>query len=42
MPKYIEINGCMIKDCSDCDFPHRPENYVSVIENLGAVLREDL
>lgn len=42
MPKYIEINGCMIKDCSDCDFPHRPENYVSVIEYLGAVLKEDL
>lgn len=23
-----------VKDCSDCQFPHRPENYEKVVEKL--------
>jgi Zn-finger protein len=30
-PKYLD-NG--IKDCSDCLFPHDPENYDKIIEIL--------
>lgn len=32
--KYIEKNGRRIRDCSDCTFPHRAENYDTVIELL--------
>lgn len=42
MPKYVEINGCIIKDCSECDFPHRPENYASIIEHLRAAILKGL
>ena len=28
----ILANG--VKDCSDCLFPHRPENYDKVVQNL--------
>ncbi len=27
----IESNGKMIKDCSNCLFPHLPENYEKII-----------
>ena len=30
--KMIEAGGKQTKDCSDCLFPHRPENYSKVIE----------
>lgn len=39
---YLE-NG--VKDCSLCDFPHRPENYAAVLRRyqdiLDVVRRED-
>ena len=25
--KLIEVNGKIIKECSDCEFPHKAENY---------------
>lgn len=31
---YIEKNGRKIKVCTDCVFPHRPENYDTVIKLL--------
>lgn len=31
-PKYKEKNGKMIKDCTDCNFPHKRENYAVVNE----------
>lgn len=31
---YIEKDGRRIKVCTDCTFPHRPENYELVIEKL--------
>lgn len=33
-PKYIEVEGKRIKDCSDCTFPHQPDNYDRIIERL--------
>lgn len=29
-----------IKDCSACVYPHRPENYDSIIQKLGKLLAE--
>ena len=31
-PKYIESNGKMIKCCDECIFPHKPENYDTIIK----------
>ena len=33
-PEYIQKNGRTIKVCTNCSFPHRPENYEVVIEKL--------
>ena len=27
-----EVNGKTIKDCSNCLFPHKPENYEKIID----------
>lgn len=32
--KYIEVNGTMIKECTDCTFPHQSENYDTIIKFL--------
>ncbi len=32
--KYIEKEGRRVKVCSDCSFPHVPENYDKVIAFL--------
>lgn len=34
-PQYIVVNGKQIKDCSNCTFPHKPENYDKIIELLS-------
>ena len=33
-PQYLEKNGAAIKVCTDCTFPHKPENYDTIIELL--------
>ena len=33
-PKYINVNGKEIKDCSACTFPHDPNNYDLIREFL--------
>lgn len=33
-PSYIEKEGRKIKDCTNCTFPHQPENYDTVIQML--------
>ena len=33
-PGYIERNDHKIKDCSNCTFPHKPENYDRINEIL--------
>ena len=32
---YIEANGKRIKVCSECDFPHKEENYDLIIKILS-------
>ena len=34
-PKYIEVNGKVIKDCSKCTFPHEPDNYDVIMKILS-------
>lgn len=31
---YFEKDGKKMKDCTDCTFPHRPENYDQIIQVL--------
>ncbi|MCR4955052.1 MAG: cysteine-rich small domain-containing protein [Lachnospiraceae bacterium] len=33
-PTYFEHNGKQIKDCSNCLFPHRAENYGKMMEAM--------
>lgn len=33
-PEYLERDGKRIKVCTNCTFPHQPENYDIVIEIL--------
>ena len=33
----MQINGSFIKDCSACDYPHRPENYARIIHYLTEI-----
>ena len=33
-PRYVEKEGRTIKVCTNCIFPHQPENYDSVIQTL--------
>lgn len=33
-PRYLEKDGEQIKDCSDCVFPHQPQNYDKMIALL--------
>ena len=34
-PAYMEKDGRTIKICTDCTFPHRPENYDEIIRILS-------
>ncbi|MBR5564745.1 MAG: metal-binding protein [Roseburia sp.] len=34
-PNYLDVNGKSIKECSDCTFPHQPENYDVIIQILS-------
>lgn len=31
-PEYITVNNTVIKDCSNCTFPHKAENYDIIIK----------
>ena len=33
--KYVESDGKMIKECTDCTFPHKAENYDLIIAFLS-------
>lgn len=33
-PQYKEKNGHVIKVCTDCTFPHQPENYDVIMQFL--------
>lgn len=32
--EYMEIRGRKVKVCTDCSFPHNPDNYDKIIEIL--------
>ena len=32
--QYIECDGYKIKECTECAFPHKPENYDIIIQYL--------
>ncbi|MBE6865449.1 MAG: metal-binding protein [Ruminococcaceae bacterium] len=34
--EYIEVNGTIIKDCSNCTFPHKAENYEIILKLLAS------
>ena len=33
-PQFVEKKGKIIKVCTNCTFPHQPENYDRIIEIL--------
>lgn len=33
-PKYVEKKGRNVKVCTDCTFPHEPDNYDRIIQEL--------
>ena len=33
--RYIDSNGKRIKECTDCTFPHKTENYEIIMELLS-------
>ena len=33
-PKFVETKKGIVKDCTDCTFPHKPENYDIIINWL--------
>ncbi|MBQ7774883.1 MAG: metal-binding protein [Lachnospiraceae bacterium] len=32
--QYLEVEGKKIKVCTDCTFPHKPENYDVIMKRL--------
>lgn len=36
-PAYLSVNGKSVKECSNCTFPHQPENYEVIIQILGKI-----
>lgn len=40
-PRYIKVNGTKIKECTDCTFPHRAENYEAVLERKHLYEKND-
>lgn len=34
-PKYIDSKDGTVKDCSECLFPHRAENYNKIVKFLS-------
>lgn len=40
-PRYIEKNRILFKSCADCEYPHRPENYDTIMDFLAAMLRAE-
>ncbi len=33
--RFVDSNGTRIKECTDCTFPHKAENYDRIIEILS-------
>ena len=39
-PEYKEKEGKKIKVCTNCTYPHRAENYDSVIETVARIIKK--
>lgn len=40
-PEYITLdNGRQCKDCTNCTFPHHPENYDRIMEFLSNKMKQ--
>jgi len=39
-PRYKERNKIMFKSCTDCEYPHRPENYKAIMDCLSSLLKD--
>ena len=39
-PEYIEIKGVTAKNCVDCEYPHRPENFQVIMELLASMIKD--
>ena len=37
----FKITGSGVKDCTDCLFPHRKENYEKMMEKIRGFMREE-
>jgi Zn-finger protein len=40
-PHYEEQNRVMFKTCTECEYPHRPENYQAIVEFIAAMLKDE-
>lgn len=38
-PEYRDRNGRRLKVCTNCVFPHRPENYAKIMQILKEQMR---
>ncbi len=36
--EYVRVGEGLVKDCSKCDFPHRPGNYETIVQYLLMML----
>ena len=34
LSQYVEVRGKKVKACTECTFPHRPENYDKILQKL--------
>lgn len=34
--EFIDVNGKKIKNCTDCVFPHQPQNYDIIMQFLAS------
>ncbi len=40
-PEYMQVGEKRIKVCSNCTFPHQPENYDVIMQILKALLTNE-
>lgn len=38
--QYVDRQGCKIKICTECTFPHKPENYDKIIKILSGNIKD--
>ncbi len=38
-PAWLDLDGRIVKDCTDCVFPHRPESYDVIIRWISEKIK---